>query len=1085
MTDYDRVGQALKVYSDEMKRYTLAKLKGQYGEGRGWLEAYLSSFRSDERRENVVRTLQNSQKPEDTFDLNHVKDLLLAHRPLFQEDMKRTWSRAITYSEEISDVRNLWAHQQEIAPDDITRSLDSMSRVLAAVGADDAVKQLKSLRDNVPAVDPTKVKPVTLPAAAVSQPTPDLPSGNLAIWWQLAEPHVDIRKGNFDENTFAAKLDDVVDGKAPPEYLYADEFYTKTYLTGELKGLLRDTLKRLSATGGEAVVQLRTPFGGGKTHALIALYHLVKKAADIEAMPDIQGLLADAGLVRVPHARTAVIVGTAIDPQGRTAEDGTQIQTLWGELAYQIGGKDAYAFVKKSDQARTSPGKETLRRLLEKYAKALVLLDEVLVYQVKAAGVQVGETTLQAQTFAFLQELTEVVASVPGTALVTTFPESNTEYYDSAQAEPVFDRLEKIFGRVQAVRIPVQGEEIFEVVRRRLFSKIDENAARRVLAEYRKVYEEHRDDLPSDVRSGDYAARMGRAYPFHPELITVLYERWGTMQGFQKTRGVLRLLARVIEYGYNSSAARPLIGVGDVGLEDADLRATMTQLLRNSSWEAVVASDIAPGKATTLDKEIGNEYSKHRLCLTTTSAIFMYSHSGGAERGVQEPRLRLALLQPEGITPALISDALARMKNALYYLYGNGGWSFRVQPNLNAVLTDRMGQVRPEKIEERVEQALLAKTGTGLFKAYVWPNDHREVPDDAKLKAVLLKPSQSTDDAEENERIRNVIQMNAAGSPRLHKNTLVYLSGRRTDFARAFDKAREVVALEDVKSDRDLALSSDQKNDLNERLSRSTGQLPELAKACYSALYEPYGAKDEFRVHDLSAAVKTQPNVLSAVTETLQDQDRLLSGLDPALLVRFEPYKLWPSDVDTVNLKNLREYLERYPHLPMLETMDVLKRSVIQGVRNSVFEAALKAGDAYTQVWRRENPPSENDLFFQAHYQLTRVGVVPRPEKVIDKVEPPLSDPRRDDDGVPPVKPPPDVSPKVKRRVQLRFANLPVEQIDQLVDVAGALQDAGGALHISVSIEATNPDGLDETALELNVREVLSQYGLTADWEES
>lgn len=350
---------------------------------------------------------------------------------------------------------------------------------------------------------------------------------------------------------------------------------------------------------------------------------------------------------------------------------------------------------------------------------------------------------------------------------------------------------------------------------------------------------------------------------------------------------------------------------------------------------------------------------------------------------------------------------------------------------------------------------------------------------------MLLKPSQSTDDTEENERIRNVIQMNASGSPRLNKNTLVYLSGRRADFARAFDKAREVVALEDVKSDRDLALSADQKNDLNERLTKSTAQLPELAKACYSVLHEPYGARDEFRVHDLSAAVKTQPNVLSAATETLQGQDRLLSGLDPALLVQFEPYKLWPSDVDTVDLKNLREYFERYPHLPMLETMDVIKRSVIQGVRNNLFEAALKTGNAYTQVWRRENPPSENDLFFQAHYQLTRVGVVPRPVKVVDE-DKPIPPGKLPDDGTePPVKPPSRGRQKIKQRAQLRFANLPVEQIDQLVDVAGALQDAGGTLHIAVSIEATNPDGLDETALELNVREVLSQYRLAVDWEES
>ena len=1064
MTDYDRIGQALRLYSDEMKLYTLGKLKGHYGEGRAWLEAYLSSFR-DERRENVIRTLQNSKAPEDAFDLNHVKDVLLAHRDVFRSDFGRTYNRAVTYTDEIGEVRNGWAHQQEISPDDVTRSLDSMSRVLVAIGAEDAAKRIKNLRDEV-----TPQQPV---------------SGDMPAWWRLAEPHEDIRKGNFDENTFAAKLDDVVGGKAPPEYGLAEDFYTKTYLTGELSALLRDTLKRLAGLGGEAVVQLRTPFGGGKTHALIALYHLIKKAADIEGMSEIQGLLKEAGLERVPHARTAVLVGTDLSAQGRM-EGGTQISTLWGELAYQLGGESAYAIVKKSDQAKTSPGKEVLRRLLEKYAKALILLDEILVYQVKAAGERVGMTSLQAQTFAFLQELSEVVGSVPGVALITTFPESNVEYYDAEQAPEVFDRLEKIFGRVQAVRIPVQGEEIFEVVRRRLFSQIDDDKARHVVAEYRRLFEDNRDDLPSEVRSGDYTTKMRRAYPFHPELITVLYERWGTIQGFQKTRGVLRLLARVIEYGYLSGGARPLISLGDVGLEDPSLRTVVTSILRDANWDPVIASDIAPGKAAQLDKELGGEYAKHRLCQTITSAIFMYSHSGGAERGVLEPRLRLALLQPQGITSALISDALSRMKDRLYYLYGNGGWAFKAQPNLNAVLSDRMGQITPEGVQARLKQALTAKTGTGLFKAFVWPDDHKDVPDGPQLKMVLLKPSQNVEDEEACRQIRDVIQMNAPGSPRINKNTLVYLSGRQSDFSRASDAARMLLALEDVRGDAGLVLSADQRTDLGERLKKTMEQLPELAKACYSTMYEPCGGRDEFRIYDLSAPIKTQSNVLSAVVETLKDQDRLLSALDPALLIQFEPYKLWPVDVDLVNLKNLREYFERYPHLPMLETTNVLKGVVVRGVRNGFFELAVSQSDDYQQVWRRENPPEENDFFFETHYLLTRVGVIP---KIGPAQEQGAGTPTGigDTGTLPPLVPPIGgipIAPLVKSRVRLTFNDLDFSQIPQLLDVAGALQDAGGATRITVEMEAVNPSGLDETALELNVREVLSQYGLEAVWEE-
>jgi hypothetical protein len=1070
-TNYDRIGQALRLYADVMKGYVLGQLKKEYGTGKGWLEAYLGSFRSDERRGNVVKTLQNVSKPEEAFDINHVRDVLLGHRELFSRDFGRMYSSTVTYADEITQVRNAWAHQQEIDPYEAERALGSIFKVLDKIGAADAAKQVRELRENV------------LPKQQIAQELP--------AWWRLAEPHDDIRKGNFDENTFAAKLDDVVGEKAPPEYLHADEFYQKTYLTEELRGLLKDTLKRLAKTGGEAVVQLKTPFGGGKTHALIALYHLVKKAADVEDLPDIQTLLKEVNLEHVPHAKTVVLVGTDLNVQGRKTEDGLTLRTLWGELAYQLGGKAAYQKIEASDKARTSPGKETLRSLLEGQ-KALLLMDEILVYQVKAAGVEVGDTTLQAQTFAFLQELTEVVGGVQGVALITTFPESKIEYYDHEQSEPVFDRLEKIFGRVQAIRIPVQGEEILEVVRRRLFEKIDDTKAKQVIAQYQSLYTAHREDLPSEVRSSDFGRRMMRAYPFHPELISVLYERWGTLQTFQKTRGVLRLLARVIEYGYMSPAARPLISLGDVGLEDGNLRTTLTSILKDANWDAVIAADIAPGKAQQLDKEIGGEYARYRLSQAVTSGIFMYSHSGGgSERGVTEPRLRLALLQPEGITSVLVSDALSRMKDKLYYLYGNGGWSFKAQPNLNSVLAERTSQVKPEVALDKLKEALTSKIGTGLFKAFVWSTDSREVSDNTSLKVVLLSPSQSSDDKDENERTRFVIQQNASGSPRINKNTLLYLAGERRDFNKALDVAKLLLALEDVSSDKGLVLSADQKEDLRQRLQRTREQLPELAKAAYTLLYEPINNQGECRIHNLSATVKTQATLQSAVVETLKSEDRLLASIDPALLVSYEPYQLWMADQETLSLRNLRDYFDRYPHLPMLESTDVLKAAIIKGVQNGLFEAALKAEQGYTKVWRRTNPPSEGDLFFADHYLLTRPGVIPLPQEptpapnasaTTGQVTAPTASVSS---SVTATKPSSTSGSKTIRHVQLTFNNLPVSDVADLVSIVGALEDAGGTVTLNVLISAVNGNGLDKTMLELNVREVLSQLNLNPEWQEN
>jgi len=304
------------------------------------------------------------------------------------------------------------------------------------------------------------------------------------------------------------------------------------------------------------------------------------------------------------------------------------------------------------------------------------------------------------------------------------------------------------------------------------------------------------------------------------------------------------------------------------------------------------------------------------------------------------------------------------------------------------------------------------------------------------------------------------------------------------------DAARTLLALEDVSSDQGLVLSKDQKDDLFQRLRKTAEQLPELAKACYTVLYEPVGAQGETRIHPIGATIKTQPTVHSAVVETLRSEDRLLAALDPALLIQFEPYRLWPVDTDTITLRNLRDYFDRYPHLPMLESTDVLKNAVIRGVQNGIFEATVKTDDDFTQVWRRTNAPSVNDLFFADHYLLARTGHVPHPREPekpeTASVEPPAGaqDTRAGTNG----SPTPSATRASKtgvRKLSLNFEDLPMSQIADLVNVVGALEDAGGEVSIRVNLTAANPDGLDETMVEMNVREVLSQSGLQPDWEES
>jgi predicted AAA+ superfamily ATPase len=365
----------------------------------------------------------------------------------------------------------------------------------------------------------------------------------LPAWWQIAAPHEDIRQGKLNEAIFAADLGDVLDKKAPLEYQDPSVFFQKTYMTHGLENLLNNVIGRLNGEMGDPVIQLQTPFGGGKTHALLTLYHYILH-------PTAANL--DQAFPKTRNAKVAVFVGTQADVIAG--------KTPWGEIAEQLG---QYEVVKEHDKQRIAPGKKRLRQILEASGPTLIMIDELLEYIVKANRAEHIENVTRGQTLAFLQELTEVVTSSPNCCLVITLPASVLERYDE-QAEAALQQLQKITGRVEAVYAPVEGIEVFEVIRKRLFEDIGEERARQEVAQhYFAYYQTLSTDVPSEVKEIEYRDRMERAYPFHPELIEVLYERWGSFPTFQRTRGVLRLLAEVVADLYERKVLSPLIQLYD------------------------------------------------------------------------------------------------------------------------------------------------------------------------------------------------------------------------------------------------------------------------------------------------------------------------------------------------------------------------------------------------------------------------------------------------------------------------------------------------------------------------------------------
>src|SRR5262245_35298650 len=407
----------------------------------------------------------------------------------------------------------------------------------------------------------------------------------LKPWRQVVTPHADIRQGKFDPSTFAADLGTVLAGGGAVDYRDAVTFFGKTYLTAGLSRLLMDVLQRLGGSGkAEAVIQLQTAFGGGKTHTLLALYHLFKKPAEVGKLPQVKELVNAAGVKDIPSVSVACLVGTALNVSGRT---------FWGEMAYQLGGEKLYAEVAKDDARRIAPGTTLLGALLNKAGPCLILLDEILVYLVKAGGVKVGDSTLRGNTLTFLQELSIAVANCPHAVMVATLTSQLAEFFEEG-GEWVYESLEKVLGRVEKVRQTVEGTEIYEVIRRRLFEGLGDPEQHKAAATaYWDMYKKLGEDVPSPCREPGYRDRIIKACPFHPELIHVLYERWGTIPEFQRTRGVLRLLADVIAHLYQAKDNEALIQSGSVNLGASAVRGELVKHTGSASvYISVIDSDI-------------------------------------------------------------------------------------------------------------------------------------------------------------------------------------------------------------------------------------------------------------------------------------------------------------------------------------------------------------------------------------------------------------------------------------------------------------------------------------------------------------
>lgn len=345
-----------------------------------------------------------------------------------------------TWAKELMGVRHKMAHvgQQDIEQSYAERALDTMALLCAAFdteAADEIRALYRTLRYGSAAGSAAAAtsQPVTRPGTVAGVLNSSV-GGGLPSWREVIQPHPDVAEGRYQTAEFAADLAQVARGEGAFEYRDPVEFFARTYITEGMSGLLVKSLQRIAGVGGEPVIQLKTAFGGGKTHSMLALYHMVKSGVSVDKIPSLKPILDKAGLTELPKANVAVLVGTSLDPNKKKNPanlPGYTVNTIWGEMAYQLvtsaGRPDLYALIREADRHGVSPGSETLKTLLNECGHCLILMDELVAYAKKLYGVSGLPAGSYDNFITFIQEITEAARASDNSIVVASIPESAIE----------------------------------------------------------------------------------------------------------------------------------------------------------------------------------------------------------------------------------------------------------------------------------------------------------------------------------------------------------------------------------------------------------------------------------------------------------------------------------------------------------------------------------------------------------------------------------------------------------------------------------------------------------------------------------
>ncbi|RMD61393.1 ATP-binding protein, partial [Candidatus Parcubacteria bacterium] len=779
--------------------------------------------------------------------------------------------------------------------------------------------------------------------------------------FDLCTPRVDVLQGDLKEEIFAARLRDVIEDRADPIYQNPLKFFDNTYPTQGLCTLLNEALGRLTGVQPAAnpILRLETAFGGGKTHNLIALYHVAAGHTTPDMVKDIVSpdRVPGPGMIDV-----AGVVGSDLDPStGLLHPDNTRTFTLWGELAYQLRGQSGYRLAHESDQNRSAPGTGLFEELIGN-RPTLIMLDEIARYMRVAQTIPsaTGKSDLAEQTVAFLMALLEFAASRANVVVVLTLAASDDAFgRETDHLRQQLDEAHRVSARQEMVITPTGETELAAIVTHRLFERIDRERARQVLEAYGrqyKIWDRQRVILPARALRAGYLDEMLHDYPFHPEFLNTLSHKTSTIPNFQKTRGALRLLALVIRQLWDSQPANTyLIHPHHLDLQHPQIVSDLTSRLERPAFQQVIEADIVSAKTGSrahaqIVDEVWEQTGKPPYARRTATTVLLHSLTQGIATGLDPADLRLAVLSP-GDDPILVDRALERLDETCWFFEWDGHrYRFKTEPSLNKIITDEMGMIGRTGAKHELDRRLRQVWKSGTFKTVYFPQEPGDVDDDAGPPKLLIlhydAAHMSTDDSQPPDLVRNLFKYSGtANAYRTYTNNLIFLVPDSDLIENMVTQAQRYLAIQRILNDVDRLqeFTEEQRRKLKNMAESAELDVRVAITRTYRHLFFPSHevptawnnlAHELLPAQDQGEVRKDQSEV---VLRALKLQGKVLTGDDRPKSAQYVRARTWDTNQTFMSTEDLRKAFARRIQLPILLDPNQLKKTVKNGIETGVW----------------------------------------------------------------------------------------------------------------------------------------------------